>query len=286
MVKPTPLFDYHIGWKSKGKRPGRHKSNQRGMGIEFAGHATLLSYPDPRRIDIRQTIKDPLGQIYVKIFNQRSTTPVIIICDLSSSMDFGGKNKKIFLATDIAQSIAHSVIDRRDALGLIGFDDEIREDCLAPISFRSQLVFTLIEELKSFILPNKSNRAIKELYRYMPRERSLIFFISDFHMPEVDLENCLANLMRHHVVPIVLWDKKEYKNLPNFGVVTITDPETGEKNTLFLRKELKEKIVASFERRREVITKTFMNFDVPPFFVDEHFDANKMTEYFNQFVGA
>jgi hypothetical protein len=29
-----------------------------------------------------------------------------------------------------------------------------------------------------------------------------------------------------------------------------------------------------------------MNFDIPPFFVDEHFDANKMTEYFNQFVGA
>ena len=52
MVQPTPLFDYHIGWKSKGKHPGRHKSNQRGMGIEFAGHTTLLSYPDPRRIDI------------------------------------------------------------------------------------------------------------------------------------------------------------------------------------------------------------------------------------------
>jgi uncharacterized protein (DUF58 family) len=92
--------------------------------------------------------------------------------------------------------------------------------------------------------------------------------------------------MRHHVVPIVLWDKKEYKNLPNFGIVTITDPESGKRNTLFLRKELKEKIVDSFEKRRQVITKAFMNFDIPPFFVDEHFDVNKMTEYFNQFVGA
>jgi hypothetical protein len=74
--------------------------------------------------------------------------------------------------------------------------------------------------------------------------------------------------------------------LPNFGIVTITDPESGKKNTLFLRKELKEKIVDSFEKRRAVITKAFMNFDIPPFFVDDHFDANKMTEYFNQFVGA
>ncbi len=91
MVHSTPLFDYHIGWKSRGKRPGRHKSNQRGMGIEFAGHTTLLSYPDPRRIDIRQSIRDPLGEIHVKIFNQRSATPVMIICDLSASMNFGGK---------------------------------------------------------------------------------------------------------------------------------------------------------------------------------------------------
>ncbi|MEN9749947.1 MAG: mxaS, partial [Pseudomonadota bacterium] len=106
MVQPTPLFDYHIGWKSKGKHPGRHKSNQRGMGIEFAGHTTLLSYPDPRRIDIRQSIRDPLGEIHVKIFNQRSATPVMIVCDLSASMNFGGKNKKINLAAEVAQSIA------------------------------------------------------------------------------------------------------------------------------------------------------------------------------------
>jgi uncharacterized protein (DUF58 family) len=256
------------------------------MGIEFAGYTTLLSYPDPRRIDIRQSIRDPLGEIYVKMFNQRSATPVMIVCDLSASMNFGGKNKKINLAAEVAQSIAYSVVDRHDALGLVGFDDEIREDWLAPASFRSQHAFTLINELKKFTSTHKSNRAIKDLYQYMPRERSLIFFISDFHMPEIDLENCLSNLMRHHVVPIVLWDKKEYKNLPNFGIVTITDPESGKRNTLFLRKELKEKIVDSFEKRRQVITKAFMNFDIPPFFVDEHFDVNKMTEYFNQFVGA
>jgi len=152
MTQVTPLFDYHISWKSKGKHPGRHKSNQRGMGIEFAGYTTLLSYPDPRRIDIRQSIRDPLGEIYVKMFNQRSATPVMIVCDLSASMNFGGKNKKINLAAEVAQSIAHSAIDRHDALGLVGFDDEIREDWLAPISFRSQHAMTLINELKKIYI--------------------------------------------------------------------------------------------------------------------------------------
>ena len=88
-------FDYHINWKSTGHHPGQHKSAQRGMGIEFAGHATLLDYPDPRRIDIRQTIRDPFEQIQVRIFNQRSATPVMIITDLSASMNFGSQKTKL-----------------------------------------------------------------------------------------------------------------------------------------------------------------------------------------------
>ena len=87
-------FDYHINWKSRGYHPGQHKSDQRGMGIEFAGHATIIDYPDPRRIDIRQTIRDPFEQIQVRIFNQRSATPVIIASDLSASMNFGGDKSK------------------------------------------------------------------------------------------------------------------------------------------------------------------------------------------------
>ena len=79
-------FDYHINWKSRGYHPGQHKSDQRGMGIEFAGHATIIDYPDPRRIDIRQTIRDPFEQVQVRIFNQRSATPIVIASDLSAKM--------------------------------------------------------------------------------------------------------------------------------------------------------------------------------------------------------
>src|SRR3954470_5019086 len=101
-------FYYSIGWRSRARHPGSHNSNQRGMGMEFRGHTTLLSYPDPRRIDIRQTIRDPLEQVYVRIFNQKSATPVFAITDLSGSMNFGGSHRKIELAARIAESIAMS----------------------------------------------------------------------------------------------------------------------------------------------------------------------------------
>ena len=84
----------------------------------------------------------------------------------------------------------------------------------------------------------------------------------------------------------MLWDSAEYKNLPEFGLTNVADAETGEKRTLFLRKELREKIVAKFEARRNEIYELFMRFDMPPFFVEGEFDADLLTEYFLQFVAA
>jgi uncharacterized protein (DUF58 family) len=131
-----------------------------------------------------------------------------------------------------------------------------------------------------------SGAGLKDVSRFLPRERSLIFLISDFHMPMEELKNALSSLMQHHVVPIVLWDSSEYKNLPEFGIASVIDCETGQKRTLFLRKEMRANIVASFEARRAEIEALLMSFDMTPFFLEGVFDADALTEYFHQFVAA
>lgn len=87
-------------------------------------------------------------------------------------------------------------------------------------------------------------------------------------------------------MPVVLWDADEYTNLPEHGITAVTDPETGAKRTLFLRKDFRNRIIAAFEARREEIYKLFMQFDMPPFYVEGDFDADMLTEYFHQFVAA
>ena len=82
MFEQIKSFNAHIGWRSRGRHPGRHTSTQRGMGMEFRGHTTLLSYPDPRRIDIRQTIRDPMEQVHVRLFNQKKCNTSL--CNLRS----------------------------------------------------------------------------------------------------------------------------------------------------------------------------------------------------------
>jgi uncharacterized protein (DUF58 family) len=256
------------------------------MGMEFRGHTTLLSYPDPRRIDIRQTMRDPLEQVYVRIFNQKSATPVFALADLSGSMNFGSKQSKVALTSQITSAIAMSAYHNSDPFGFIGFDDVVREDWVCTQSFRAHQALELTAALKSFEPEQVGSMGLKDVNRYLPRERSLIFLISDFHMPLNELEEALSLLMQHYIVPIVLWDSSEYKNLPEFGITNVTDCETGQKRTLFLRKEMRANIIASFEERRIELEALLMKFDMPPFFVEGDFDSDALTEYFHQFVAA
>ena len=285
-IEDIKEFSYHIGWRNRGRHPGRHASTQRGMGMEFIGHTSLLNYPDPRRIDLRQTIRDPMEQVFVRLFNQKSATPVYVICDLSGSMNFGAKTRKIRQAADIAASVARSATRNADPFGFIGFDEVVREDWISTQSFKPQRAIELAERLKEYHPQAVTGSGISDVWRYLPRERSLVFMISDFHMQLSELEGALSNLTRHHIVPVVLWDADEYKNLPEFGITAVTDPESGAKRTLFLRKDFRAKIIESFEARREAIYKVFMDFDMPPFFVEGDFEANDLTDYFHQFVAA
>ena len=279
-------FSYHINWRSNSRRPGTHRSNQRGMGMEFRGHATLLSYPDPRRIDLRQTIRDPMEQIYVRIFNQKSAAPVFVLCDMSGSMQYGSKQRKIAIAGDIIQSVAQSVTHNGDPFGLIGFDDEIREDWIATLSARPHMAIEMAEKLKTYQPNEVASTALIDTVRMLPRERSLIFLVSDFHMPIKDLEEALVLMLRHHIIPVVLWDTAEYEDLPDFGIANVTDPETGAKRTLFLRKEYRKRILDSFKQRRKAIEDLFLRFDMQPFFVTNQFDADLLSDYFHQYIPA
>lgn len=286
MTNNIETFDYHINWRTKGHHPGQHKSNQRGMGIEFAGHSNLIDYPDPRRIDIRQSMRDPLEQIYVRIFNQRSTTPVMVVTDLSSSMNYGLKRTKLNLASEIGTVISNSVISRSDALGFIGFNEHTETKWWSPLSYRPHKTQLLIKRLKDHNSIGSGHKGIKNIFRIIPRDHTLIFLISDFHMPIKDIEHSLSRLTKHTIVPIILWNRSEYEDLPRFGIISITDPESGLEKTIFLRKTMLKKIKEQFKRRKKELEKIFLKYNSPPFFVNDRFEALEMTKYFNEHYHA
>jgi uncharacterized protein (DUF58 family) len=144
--------------------------------------------------------------------------------------------------------------------------------------------FDLAERLSHYRPAKVGAGGLAEVNNYLARERSLVFLISDFHMPLETLEQSISSMARHQLVPIVLWDSAEYRHLPDFGIASVTDCETGAKRTLFLRQSFRERIVQAFSDRRDALQKLFMRMDTPPFFVEEAFDPDALTEYFYQFV--
>lgn len=279
-------FSYQIGWRSRGRHPGRHASAQRGLGMEFRGHAPLIAYPDPRRIDLRQTLRDPFDQVWVKIFNQKSSVPVYVVCDLSGSMGFSGQLRKLEIAAEIAASAAWSAFRVNDPFGFIGFDREVREDWMFNSSVKVHGAFELAERLADYRPGHVGGEGLADVNRFLSREKSLVLLVSDFHMPLQQLEQALGTLMRHHVVPLVLWDAAEFRSLPEFGVASVTDCETGARRTLFLRRGYRERILQAFAERRDALEKLFMRCDMPPLFLEDGFKADDLTEYFYQFVAA
>ncbi|HSI43873.1 MAG TPA: DUF58 domain-containing protein [Methylotenera sp.] len=276
-------FTYQVNWRSRSYHAGYHRGAQGGLGVEFRGNVPLVDYPDARRIDINQTIRDPNEQVHVRIFKQKNATPIYAICDLSASMQFKGQFNKMALMAEIAASVAYSAQQAGDTFSFIGFDKVVREDWLTKSSYRMQDAYELAQQLINYAPAAAGSDGLLDVNEFIGQARSLVFLVSDFHMPLATIEAGLNTLSTHHIVPIVLWDAEEYKVLPNFGFSTIIDPETGEQRTLFFRKELKKRFAEMFAQRKAELEDLFMRYDSPPYFAGEGFDADAITEYFYQF---
>lgn len=277
-------FEYVVPWKSASIQLGSHRGTQRGLGFEYRGNVNLVDYPDARRMDIRQTIRDPFEQVQVRQFNQESTTPIYVLSDLSSSMQFKGKTRKLDKVIEIATAVANAAYQAGDLFSFIGYNDDVIEDYTLPLSRDLHQSKSVIAYLQHYQTMRVGTKGLSEAPNYLSQDRSLIFWISDFHMPLAMIEKAMAAMSAHKVVPVILWDDQEYKSLPKLGFSTMIDPETGLNRTIFFRKELKEKFVAQFEQRKQDLETLFLKYENPALFVDGDYDAEVFTHYFEQYM--
>jgi uncharacterized protein (DUF58 family) len=274
------IFSYSISWRARSQHAALHRGVQTGVGSEYRGNAAFVDHPDARRIDIRQTIRDPAEQVHVRLFNQNSPISVFAVCDLSGSMSFTGEVRKLDLVAEIVESIVHTAHAHGDRAGFVSFSDRVQTEWFIRPTANLHDFSHIIKKLRS-PLPIKGNtKGFRDIRSYVGTRRALVFLISDFHIPLKELDLGLSQLSGHQVVPIVLWDGAEHYNLPRFGLHTIVDPETGEEKTLFFRESLREKFKANFEDRRQKLRKLFTKHNTLPHYVEDKFDASKLTQYF------
>jgi uncharacterized protein (DUF58 family) len=275
-----PEFHYAVGWRAPGAHPGSHRSGQLGGGYEFAGHVPFVANPDPRNLDLRASLNDPFGQLMVRTFRQRSAIPVYVVADLSASLSFRGTASKLDNLALFTASAAYSAYRSGDTFGFIGCDEAIRWDLVLPPRFHKGAAPELYERLRAVEPAGRSAEALSQAAPQLGRQRALVFLVSDFHFSLDWLSGLLDSLVRHDVVPVVLWDTAEFERLPAWGLAYVEDAETGERRRLFMRPALREKFRRAFAERREALVRLCTERGRAPFFVVDRFDADALTRYF------
>jgi uncharacterized protein (DUF58 family) len=280
----TTDFHYRIPWRPRGQRPGHHRGSVFGVGQEFGGYAPLGRAPDPRRLDVRATLADPLGTWQVRLYQQRASIPVWLIADLSGSMSApvgGGKMQRL---AQFAASLAYSVHRTGDAFAFMGCDDTVVSDLLLPPTHARGAGSEIAAKLAQYAPVDSGARGLLSAAAYLGRRRSLVFLASDFHVAQPLLEAVLESLTPHDVVPVVLWDELrsdgEFQTLPRLGLVGLQDAESGRRRTVLLRPKLHAQWRHRFAERRTTLQQCFARFGLRPFHVGRHFRPQAMTAYF------
>lgn len=232
---------------------GNHLGLVPGPGTE-PGDARLY-YPgdDVRRMDWSLTARTTEPHIRQTVADRELET--WIVADLSASLDFGTTGcEKRDLVVAAAAAVGHLTQGGGNRVGAVVSTGSAMERIPAR-GGRPHLQY-LLRALASTPRSEAGQRgdlaaAIEQLRR-PPRRRGLAVVISDFVGP-VDWERSLRALNgRHDLLAVEVLDPRDL-TLPDVGLVTLIDPETGRtrevQTTPALRRDF---AAASAEHRREV----------------------------------
>jgi hypothetical protein len=280
-------FNYRFPDKVFGNIPGAHTGSSLGSGDRFAGFADLFDYPDPRRVDIRASLRNSMSNALaegqerwlVRRYQQRSSITLWLLADLSRSMAVSNVNHE-HLAR-LAQMIGHSAMTLGDRFAMAGFDSDWRQDVsVMPTAQRSipHLAADMIRDAKS--AQAAGVEGILHASNLITSSHALVFIASDFCCDISLIERTFRRLGHYTIVPIV-WRHDDVDHLPsNAGWTEMRDSETGQHRSVWMRPSMKKQLQQSMKQHFEDLSACFMRHRVRPLFADGFVTGDQLTEYF------
>src|SRR5260221_7770815 len=160
---------------------GLHKSPVHGFSVEFTEYRQYSPGDDLRYLDWRLYARS--DRYYLKRFEDETNLRCYLLVDLSRSMGFRSlAYSKADYAKTVAATLAYFLTLQRDAVGLIAFDQGIRE-CL-PARFRPGHLHRLMIALEQSLAGTATDLAAPlEQVARTARKRGLIVLLSDLLAP-------------------------------------------------------------------------------------------------------
>lgn len=273
-------FHYRLPRRSGGWRPGSHPGSSLGAGHEFISHVSLYDRPDPRRLDLRASLREVRGDWLVRVNRQRVSVPVYAIVDVSASMSFGFPKSKLQVVADFVTALGDSAFRVGDALGMLAFDAHERSDLFVPALLSRGMGEVMASMLTSCEGAAGSSEGLQEAALHVAGRQGLIFIASDFHWPLDRLDTVLDLLAHCYVVPLVIWDPAEIQPPKHDGLMPLRDVESGSRSTVWLRPRMRERWQEAVEQRRAELNKLFAARGIRLFYISGEFDGEALSDYF------
>ena len=241
---------------------------------------SLYDRPDPRRLDLRASLRTLNEDLLVRVNRQRAGIAVRALVDVSASMSFGSQRPKLHVVADFIESLGLSAFRVGDAVGMMAFDDVERSDLFVPPRVSRGMGSIMGALLRGLDTAHITSTPVFPAASHLAGQQGLIFLVSDFHWPLERLDTVLDLLAHAGVVPIVVWDRAETEPPERSALASLRDAESGARRTLWVRPRLREAWRRAVAQRRAEIDSFFARRGIRPFYMEGAFDADALSRYF------
>ena len=207
---------------------GDERSSFRGTGLEYSDVREYQAGDDPRTIEWNITARS--DRPYVRESLPDRGLDAWLLMDVSRSLDWGtARCLKRQLALEFSAVVGQLLIGRGNRVGALLFDERVRA-IIPPSAGRTALLQLIARMDRAAEHPAEGStdlgRALTEAGRLI-RRPSLIVILSDFMTPAGWQQPLSALALRHEVIAALVTDPREGE-IPDVGVVTFEDPESGQ----------------------------------------------------------
>lgn len=260
---------------------GEYHSAFKGTGMDFAEVRPYQFGDDVRNIDWNVSARYP--ETFIKVFEEEREQTVILAVDVSGSEDFASASAfKREIAAEICAVVAFSAIQNNDKVGLLLFSDQI--ELFVPPKKGRKHVLRLIRDLFAHEQQSTGTDlkvALNHLVHVLHR-RSIVMLLSDF-MDDGFEPALRAVSRRHDTIAVHLTDPVE-NELPEVGLMEVTDAETGERVLIDTSDvDVRNQYEQEARSRELALTKMFrrLKVDTIPIITDEGY-VDPLIRFFRQ----
>ncbi len=224
IIKKVKQIEIKTRRRTESSLMGQYHSAFKGQGMTFSEVRQYQFGDEIRMIDWNKTAR--FREPYVKIMEEERELTVMLLVDISSSMNYGTKNalKREYIA-EICASIGFSAVGNNDKVGLILFSDKVHK--VIPPQKGRQHIFSILSKILSTEYIASPTEISSALYYMMNvfKRKSFVFLFSDFN-DELDQKTLQIASKKHALLGIRVSDEKD-NEIPNIGYSQMQDVETG-----------------------------------------------------------